>query len=47
MARLATGQPNKSSQQGIRVVAPGESTRGVKYKEQGGMWSSKMAAMWG
>ena len=35
---LATGQLSGSSEQGIRAVAPGESTRGVEYKERGGMW---------
>ena len=28
-----------------RAVAPGESTRGVEYKERGGMWESEMVDM--
>ena len=35
---LTMGQLRGSSEQGSRAVAPGESTRGVEYKERGGMW---------
>ena len=46
MTGLATGQLSGSGEQGSRAVAPGESTRGVEYKERGGMWLSEMADMW-
>ena len=35
---LTTRQLSGSSEQGSPAVAPGESTRGVEYKERGGMW---------
>ena len=38
MTGLATGQLSGSGEQGSQAVAPGESTRGVEYKEWGGMW---------
>ena len=38
MTRLAAGQLSEGSEQGQRGVMPGESTRGVEYKERGGMW---------
>ena len=38
MTGLTTGQLSGSSEQGSWAVAPGESTRGVEYKERGGMW---------
>ena len=38
MTGLATRRLGGSSGQGIRVVAPGESTRDIKYKMQAGMW---------
>ena len=47
MTGLTTGQLSRSSEQGSRAVAPGESTRGVEYEEQGGMWYSEMAGMRG
>ena len=38
MTRLAPRRLGGSSEQGIREVAPGESTRDVEYEERGGMW---------
>ena len=44
MSTLTAGRQDESNERGVRAVAPGESTRGVEYKEQGGMWQREMAS---
>ena len=38
VSTLTAGQQDEGNERGVQALAPGESTRGVEYKERGGMW---------